>query len=166
MNCKLHKIFSLIIQRTISSESSCCCIPSETHENFIEMMNFSLFKDPIFILFTLSNFATSLGFNVPYVYLADQAKVLNLSTDEGSYLISIIGAANLCKKFRRFFLSFRHFLFRELTSIFRLSISFQSEFNIIDYILEYFHFEKKLFRWSNYFRLLIRQIMGEQTLCV
>lgn len=57
-------------------------------------MNFSLFKDPIFILFTLSNFATSLGFNVPYVYLADQAKVLNLSTEQGSYLLAIIGIAN------------------------------------------------------------------------
>lgn len=87
-------IFFFIIQRAISSQTSCGCIPSEIHENFIEMMNFSLFKDPIFILFTLSNFATSLGFNVPYVYLADQAKVLNLSTEQGSYLLAIIGIAN------------------------------------------------------------------------
>lgn len=88
------KMFFFIIQNTISSETSCVCIRSKTHENFIKMMNFSLLKDPIFIWFTLSNFATSLGFNVPYVYLADQAKVLNLSTEQGSYLLAIIGIAN------------------------------------------------------------------------
>lgn len=58
------------------------------------MMNFSLLKDPVFILYVVSNFATSLGFNVPYVYLADQAKELNLSAEDGSYLIAIIGIAN------------------------------------------------------------------------
>lgn len=73
----------------------CCgCIPADTHESFIEMMNFSLFKDPIFVLFTVSNFATSLGFYVPYFCLADQAKVLGMSTEEASYLLAIIGVAN------------------------------------------------------------------------
>lgn len=33
------------------------------------MLDFSLFKDPIFIMFLISNFLTSLGFNVPYVYV-------------------------------------------------------------------------------------------------
>lgn len=84
----------LTLQDMSSTEVCCGCIPADTHENFIEMMNFGLFKDPIFVLFTLSNFATSLGFNVPYVYLADQAKMLDLTTKEGSYLLSIIGIAN------------------------------------------------------------------------
>lgn len=87
-------LFFIDLQALPSQEICCGCIPADTHENFIEMMNFSLFKDPIFILFTLSNFCTSLGFNVPYVYLADQAKVLNLPTEEASYLLSIIGIAN------------------------------------------------------------------------
>lgn len=51
-------------------------------------------KDPLFLLYVLSNFATSLGFNVPYVYLADQAKELNLSENDGSKIIAIIGIAN------------------------------------------------------------------------
>lgn len=73
----------------------CCgCIPADTHETFVEMMNFGLFKDPIFILFTLSNFCTSLGFNVPYVYLASLAEKLQLPTEQASYLLSIIGIAN------------------------------------------------------------------------
>lgn len=75
-------------------EVCCGCIPADTHESFIEMMNFSLLKDPVFVLFTVSNFATSLGFYVPYFCLADQAKVLNMSSEEASYLLAIIGVAN------------------------------------------------------------------------
>lgn len=72
----------------------CGCIPSDTHETFAEMMNFGLFKDPIFVLFVLSNFCTSLGFNVPYVYMADQSEVIGLESKQASYLLSIIGIAN------------------------------------------------------------------------
>ena len=32
------------------------------------MMDLSLLKDPIFMTFAISNFLTSIGFNVPYVY--------------------------------------------------------------------------------------------------
>lgn len=75
----------------------CCgCIPcsKETSDTFQEMMNFSLLKDPIFIIFTVSNFLTSIGFNIPYVYLAAQAKVLNIDREHASYLLGVIGIAN------------------------------------------------------------------------
>lgn len=44
------------------------CSP-ETRDTLREMLDFSLLKDPIFILFTVSNFCTSIGFNIPYVYI-------------------------------------------------------------------------------------------------
>lgn len=74
----------------------CGCIPcsKETTDTFQEMMNFSILKDPIFIIFTVSNFLTSVGFNVPYVYLAPQANVLGIDTRLASYLLGIIGIAN------------------------------------------------------------------------
>lgn len=58
------------------------------------MMNFSLFRDIIFIIFVFSNFCTSIGFNVPYVYIAPQAEVLGLNKEEASYLLAAIGIAN------------------------------------------------------------------------
>nr|XP_040226142.2 monocarboxylate transporter 12-B [Anopheles coluzzii]XP_040226152.2 monocarboxylate transporter 12-B [Anopheles coluzzii]XP_049464187.1 monocarboxylate transporter 12-B [Anopheles coluzzii] len=72
------------------------CIPCsrETCDTFREMMNFSILKDPIFIIFTVSNFLTSVGFNVPYVYLAAQAQVLGIGSKDASYLLGIIGIAN------------------------------------------------------------------------
>jgi hypothetical protein len=49
----------------------CGCMPcsKETRDTLSEMLDFSLLRDPIFILFTVSNFFTSIGFNIPYVYL-------------------------------------------------------------------------------------------------
>lgn len=49
----------------------CGCLPcsKETRDTLAEMLDFSLLKDPIFILFTVSNFCTSIGFNIPYVYI-------------------------------------------------------------------------------------------------
>jgi hypothetical protein len=44
-------------------------LPKETVDTLNEMLDFSLLKDPVFILFTVSNFCTSIGFNVPYIYL-------------------------------------------------------------------------------------------------
>lgn len=51
-------------------------------------------RDPVFLIFTLSNFLTSIGFNIPYVYIAAQAEVLNMNKEQASYLLSIIGIAN------------------------------------------------------------------------
>lgn len=72
----------------------CGIVPcsQETKDTLNDMLDFSLFKDPIFILFTLSNFLTSIGFNIPYVYMVSRSKDLGIS--DGSSLISIIGAAN------------------------------------------------------------------------
>lgn len=81
-----------------SDEPVICCgcisCSKETSDTFREMMSFSILKDPIFIVFTVSNFLTSIGFNVPYVYLAAQADVLQIDTKQASYLLGIIGIAN------------------------------------------------------------------------
>jgi len=58
------------------------------------MMDLTLFKDPIFLLFSLSNFCTSIGFNVPYVFMKDKALDLGISSPDASFLIAVIGIAN------------------------------------------------------------------------
>lgn len=77
------------------NESNLCrCISDDTKDTVMEMLDFSLLKDPIFILFTLSNFCTSIGFNVPYVFLVSRAELLGITTKNASYLLSTIGIAN------------------------------------------------------------------------
>ena len=70
------------------------CIPcsKETKDTFNEIMDFSIFRDFVFIIFTLSNFCTSVGFNVPYVFLVPYGNSLGLI--QPSYLLSAIGMAN------------------------------------------------------------------------
>ncbi|EDW30766.1 GL13330 [Drosophila persimilis] len=58
------------------------------------MMNFSLLKDMIFVIFSVSNFCTSIGFNVPYLYIAAYSEELGISKQNSSYLIATIGVAN------------------------------------------------------------------------
>ncbi|XP_043685849.1 monocarboxylate transporter 9 isoform X1 [Vespula pensylvanica] len=59
-----------------------------------EIMDTSLLKNPLFLIFTLSNFCTSIGFNVPYVYLLPQAEERGINRSLASYLLAIIGVAN------------------------------------------------------------------------
>lgn len=66
----------------------------ETKDTLREMLDFSLFKDVIFLLFTISNFLTSVGFNIPYVYIVSRAKYLGISGEQAGMLLSVIGIAN------------------------------------------------------------------------
>ena len=48
----------------------CGCVPvnNAATKAFKDMMDLSLLKDGVFIMFAVSNFLTSIGFNAPYVY--------------------------------------------------------------------------------------------------
>ncbi|XP_057325967.1 monocarboxylate transporter 12 [Microplitis mediator] len=59
-----------------------------------QMLDLSLLKDPVFLIFVISNFCTSIGFNIPYVYLIPQAESRSISRETASYLLSTIGIAN------------------------------------------------------------------------
>lgn len=65
-----------------STKSKCsngaCGLSPDAVSIIGEMLDFSLFKDPIFLIFALSNFCTSIGFNVPYVYILVSIQLLFL----------------------------------------------------------------------------------------
>lgn len=58
------------------------------------MMNFDLLKDPVFVLFAVSDFATSLGYYVPYFIVVDHATELGIAKEDASHLLSVIGIVN------------------------------------------------------------------------
>ncbi|XP_046401529.1 uncharacterized protein LOC124167593 isoform X2 [Ischnura elegans] len=74
----------------------CCGLVSspQSKEVIESMMDFSLLKDPIFLLFAFSNFCTSIGFNVPYVYIVATAEKMGIPSEESSTLLAVIGVAN------------------------------------------------------------------------
>lgn len=86
------------VQITIKKEEReqrCGWLPcsEESKAALSEMLDVSLLVDPVFILFALSNFLTSIGFYIPYVYTVPMSEKLGI--ENPAYLISIIGASNL-----------------------------------------------------------------------
>lgn len=86
------------VQITIKKEEReqrCEWLPcsEESRAALSEMLDISLLVDPVFILFSLSNFLTSIGFYIPYVYTVPMSEKLGIQNP--AYLISIIGASNL-----------------------------------------------------------------------
>lgn len=63
-------------------------------ESLTKILNLELLKDPIFILFTVSDFANALGYYIPFFCIVDHAIELDISKDRASYLLSIIGISN------------------------------------------------------------------------
>lgn len=49
------------------SDDVCCSADAKNTIKYL--LDFALLKDPVFILYTISNFLTSIGFNIPYLYL-------------------------------------------------------------------------------------------------
>lgn len=79
---------------TSEREERCSWLPcaAESKAALSEMLDLSLLVDPVFLLFALSNFLTSIGFYIPYVYTVPMSE--NMGIENPAYLISVIGAAN------------------------------------------------------------------------
>lgn len=88
------------------------CFSQEVRDAFKEMMDFTLLKDPVFLLFAVSNFCTSIGFNVPYLYIKDRALLLRISDNDSSFLLAIIGISNTISRVVLGFLSDKTWLNR------------------------------------------------------
>ncbi|XP_023233486.1 monocarboxylate transporter 12-like isoform X1 [Centruroides sculpturatus] len=81
-------------QCTNESEKPNRCCPREMTDAFSEMLDASLLRNVIFIMFGLSNFFTNIGFNVPYVYTKVRANALGITDEHTSILLSVIGISN------------------------------------------------------------------------
>lgn len=62
---------------------------------FRDILDFSYFADIRFLLFAISNFLLYTWYDVPYVYLADDAIEMGFTDTDASMLISIIGIVNM-----------------------------------------------------------------------
>lgn len=57
-----------------------------------KMVDLSLFSDPIYLLFAISNFLTSIGFNAPPMFMPMNAEtVLGLSKDDAANTVTAYG---------------------------------------------------------------------------
>ena len=80
VSCRHTKQVNYFVQalEEQEAENSKCCgvkVPAEFRESFREMMDLSLLRNPVFLMFAISNFFTSIGFNMPFIFLPDRAKL-------------------------------------------------------------------------------------------
>lgn len=61
----------------------------------VSILDLSYFRDIHFLFFALSNFLLYTWYDVPYVYLTDNATEMGFSPSQSSMLISIIGIVNM-----------------------------------------------------------------------
>ncbi|XP_061712871.1 uncharacterized protein LOC133521814 [Cydia pomonella] len=61
----------------------------------VDVLDFSHFRNPAFLVFAVSNFLLYMWYDVPYVYIADSGMSMGFDKNEASMLISIIGILNM-----------------------------------------------------------------------
>lgn len=109
-------------------EARCGWLPcsAESKAALSEMLDLSLLVDPVFILFSISNFLTSIGFYIPYVYTVPMSE--EMGVQNSAYLISIIGGANLVGRIILGFISDKPWVNRLLAYNLCLTIAGISEY--------------------------------------
>lgn len=62
---------------------------------FQELVDVSLFKNPVFSLFAFSVLMFALGYHIPYTYTPERAIMLGVPANQASLLISVMGISNV-----------------------------------------------------------------------
>ncbi|XP_069947319.1 monocarboxylate transporter 14-like isoform X2 [Cherax quadricarinatus] len=82
------------LDEPLDEKESCTCLPESIKGTLSQMMDFSLLKNPIFLLIGVANLFGMLGFYTPFVYLPDAAKEKGIAPEHATFLISLIGITN------------------------------------------------------------------------
>lgn len=69
-------------------------IVETTNENS-STFDLALLKNILFIVFAISNFFISLGFNAPFIFINDQAVTAGMSKTEADWILQTIGISNV-----------------------------------------------------------------------
>ncbi|XP_014278918.1 monocarboxylate transporter 9 isoform X4 [Halyomorpha halys] len=72
----------------------CCTLPESFKSALATMLDFSLLKNPVFLLIGISNVFGMAGLYIPFVYLVDYAVEEGIERSTASMLLSIIGITN------------------------------------------------------------------------
>lgn len=79
----------------------------------VDMFDFSHFADPKYLVFAISNFFLYTWYDVPYVYLTDNAIKNGYSDKDASLLISVIGIVNMIGEVRIHYFIINTFFIRD-----------------------------------------------------
>ncbi|WAR27371.1 MOT5-like protein [Mya arenaria] len=114
----IASIASIPHEHTDIQKRLCCClIPADLYFSLKQMCDLSLLKDYVFLMFVISNFFTSIGFNMPFIFLTDRAVDEGISEEDAKWLVSAIGISNTVGRVLFGFLADRRGVYVSLTSV-------------------------------------------------
>ena len=82
------------IPETVAPEKeSCLCrlLPKSAKDIIREMLDVTLFREPIFLVAAVGNLFAFIGLFIPFVFIADRAIMMGISVDKAAFLLSVIG---------------------------------------------------------------------------
>jgi hypothetical protein len=80
----------------LDSQATSASRSIEIWNTITKMIDLTLFLDPIYVLFAVSNFLTSIGFNAPPMFMPmNGEKILGLSKESASATVTFYGIANI-----------------------------------------------------------------------
>jgi hypothetical protein len=82
------------IEEEEGGNSKCKICPEAVRRTLSTMLDVSLLKNYSFIMLAFSGFFTMLGFFVPFIYIADRAKLAGIDKETAVFLLSAIGIFN------------------------------------------------------------------------
>ena len=89
--------YSRSVSVKVIDEPTCCrnrlCV--DCRMILAETFDFTLFKNPLFVMFCFSILMFTFGYHVPYTYTPERAVVLGVDHNSASFLVSIMGIANV-----------------------------------------------------------------------
>ncbi|XP_023030016.1 monocarboxylate transporter 14 [Leptinotarsa decemlineata] len=75
-------------------KSKSSCLPESLSDTLSQLLDFSLVKDPVFMVLGISNIFGMGALYIPFVYLVESAKAEGIDASSASFLISLIGILN------------------------------------------------------------------------
>lgn len=82
------------VEEEEETQTSCKMCPEAVRRTLSTMLDVSLLKDYSFILLALSGFFTMMGFFVPFIYIADRARIGGIDDATAVFFVSAIGVSN------------------------------------------------------------------------
>lgn len=82
------------VEEEEETQTSCRMCPEAVRRTLSTMLDVSLLKDYSFILLALSGFFTMMGFFVPFIYIANRAKIGGIDDGTAVLFVSAIGVSN------------------------------------------------------------------------
>ncbi|CAH1782386.1 unnamed protein product [Owenia fusiformis] len=80
----------------VMDKQGCCSGWCESTKSMLkDIFDFSMFKNPILLIFSIAMMLISLGYHAPFTYTPDRAISLGIDPERASFLVSIIGIANV-----------------------------------------------------------------------